>query len=201
MRCLIRVELKGKMESDEALYCDVRNGSKAAFELLYAKYERPLFSFLLKRLGNRQEAEEVFQEAMISIYRGPVGLMEGGAFAAWLYKVALNLSLNRNRSRRREQAAMAKLVPFEADRVLSRGGEDEYIERETEAQTLLEADQVKRSVKDLAAPLQQVYQLRSEGRSYEEMSEIVGVPVGTIKSRIHKMVSELRKEVGRWIAR
>ena len=189
------------MESDEALYRDVRNGSQAAFEFLYAKYERPLFSFLLKRLGNRQEAEEVFQEAMISIYRGPVALLEAGAFSGWLYKVALNFSLNRNRSRRREQAAMAKVVPFEADRMLSSGGEDSYIELEADALTLLEEDRVKRSVKDLTAPLQQVYQLRIEGKSYEEMAKIVGVPVGTIKSRIHKMVSELRKEVGRWIAK
>lgn len=189
------------MESDEALYRDVRKGSAAAFEILYAKYEGPLFTFLLRRLGNRQEAEDVFHETMISIYRGPEALEGKGSFAAWLYKVALNLSLNRARSKKREKAALAKVFPFETERLTTEGSEAAVLERESEGQALAQEARVKDSAKDLSPPLRQVFELRSEGKSYEEMSEIVGVPVGTIKSRINKMMSELRKEVGKWIAK
>lgn len=189
------------MESDEALYQDIRRGSQAAFEYLYAKYERPVFSFILKRLKNREEAEEVFQETMMSIYRGPEVFHDKGAFAAWLYKVALNLSLNRTRSQRREQAAMLRVVPFERERLVTNSADEDAIEKEIETELGQTKDRIKQSVEDLSPSLREVYRLRSEGKSYEEMAGIVGVPVGTIKSRIHKMMNQLREEVGRWIAK
>lgn len=189
------------MQVDEALYRDIRKGSSAAFELLYAKYERPLFSFLMRRLANRQEAEEIFHETMISIYRGPDSFSGQGSFSAYLYKVALNLSLNRSRSRKREEKALAKVFPFESERLATVGSEEELLEKEDVAVQLDQESRLKSSVEDLSPSLRQVYDLRKEGKSYEEMSVIVGVPVGTIKSRIHKMMSELRKEVGRWIAK
>lgn len=180
------------MESDEALYREVRQGSKSAFEKLYAKYERPLFSYLLRRLENRQEAEEVFHETMLSLFKGPEAKFQEGAFAGWLFKVALHISLNRLRSRRREKIA---LVAFKDQ-------ESRAYDPGTDAAA--DPDAIRKledSVKDLSAPLRQVYELRAEGKSYEEMAKIAAVPIGTIKSRVNKMVSHLRKEISQWIAK
>lgn len=184
------------MDSDEALYCEARLGSKLAFEKLYAKYERPLFSYLMRHLENRQEAEEIFHEAMLSIFKGPEAKFQDGAFAGWLFKVAHNLSLNRIRSKRREKIA---LVAFKEQSGMEHAdceGEDGEALSSPEERRKLEG-----SIQDLSPSLRQVYQLRAEGKSYEEMAKIAGVPIGTIKSRVNKMVSHLRKEFNQWIAK
>jgi len=182
------------MESDETLYSEVRQGSKLAFGKLYAKYERPLFSYLMRHLENRQEAEEIFHETMLSIFKGPEAKFQDGAFAGWLFKVAHNLSLNRLRSRRREKIA---LVAFKEE--TARGGDP--CEAADPLASPEDRQKLEGSIRDLAAPLRQAYQLRAEGKSYEEMAKIAGVPVGTIKSRVNKMVSHLRKEINQWIAK
>lgn len=172
------------MDSDESLYIEVRKGSKVAFEHLYARYERPLFGFILRRVGNRQDSEEIFHETMVAIFRGPSADLGKGAFAAWLYKVALNLSLNRLRKRSREALALNLIAT-------------QSIEAHSDEENLFEkySANVEEAARTLSEPLAQVYALRREGKSYEEMSLILDLPLGTIKSRIHLMIKQLRKEV------
>lgn len=177
------------MQSDESLYREARQGSNQAFRRLYEKYEGPLFAFVTRRLQNRQEAEDVFHEAMLAIFKGPEADFREGAFAGWLFKVALNLSLNKIRSRQREARALRSIQM--QDSYARDGAEDD-----TEALSHLES-----SVKDLDGKLKEVYDLRAQGKSYEEMSAIVGVPVGTIRSRVFRMVHHLREEMSRWLAR
>lgn len=179
------------MESDEQLYLEVRQGSQVAFEKLYARYERPLFAYIHRRLQTKQDAEEIFHEAMLAIFKGPLAEFAPGGFAGWLYKVSLNLSLNRLRSRKRESHALAAVADFEA--VANRSLGDYPDPEELAAMRAL--------AQSLSEPLRQVYALRVEGKSYEQMSEILGVPLGTIKSRVHLMVSQLRKEMNQWIAK
>ncbi len=177
------------MESDEALYRHIRKGSSEAFQKVYEKYERPLYAYILRQLNQRQEAEEVFQETMLAIFKGPeLKALENG-LGPWLFKVAHHKCLNQLRSRRRESLA---LVSYQH--------EDKNPEAESEP-TPEDLKRLDSTAQNLHEPLRQVYQLRREGKSYEEMSEIVGVPVGTIKSRIHKMMAQLRKDVSEWIAK
>lgn len=179
------------MESDENLYLEVRGGSKAAFEQLYARYEGPIYGYLYRRLQSRQDAEEVFHESMLAIFKGPAAEFAAGGFAGWLFKVALNLSLNRLRSARREGRALAAVADYGATaaRTLDTWPDPEdLVAMQTAAQSLSE-------------PLRQVYTLRKEGRSYEEMAELLGIPLGTVKSRVHLMVTQLRKEMTKWTAK
>lgn len=169
------------MQSDEALYYEVRGGSKEAYAKLYQKYERPLFGFILRRIPNRQDAEDIFQEAMLAVLRTPTMKFEGnGAFAGWLYKVALNAILNRARSRQREVAATT------AYRGLS-------LVQGNDGETEVQLEQLATAAKDLSPTLGDVYHLRSSGKSYEEIATDLNIPVGTVKSRIHLMIAHLRK--------
>ncbi|MCX6125006.1 MAG: sigma-70 family RNA polymerase sigma factor [Proteobacteria bacterium] len=172
------------MDSDESLYIEVRKGSNMAFEHLYAKYERPLFGFILRRVGNRQDSEEIFHETMVAIFRGPAANLGKGAFAGWLYKVSLNLSLNRLRKRARESNALNTIA---AQPAAIQSDKPDFFEKYSV--------KVEEAAQTLSEPLAQVYALRRDGKSYEEMATTLDLPLGTVKSRIHLMVKQLRKEV------
>lgn len=170
------------MESDEALYTKLLAGELAAFDRLYERYERPLFGFVRSQLGDRTEAEDVLHETFLAVLRARGLGTEVRSFKAWLFQVARNLCLNRVRSRKRadralESAARAIIV------------EDAAVEHDS---TALHA-----AVARLPAALAEVYQLRAKGLSYEELSTILDVPLGTVKSRMHEMVRRLREEMTR----
>jgi RNA polymerase sigma-70 factor (ECF subfamily) len=178
------------MQSDESLYEAARQGSHTAFAQLYARYESPLFGYVVRRLGSRQDAEEVLQEAMLAVLKGPQARFSGAGFAPWLYRVAHNAALNRVRARRRAVEARGQIWDTEAA-----PSADAALESQERLRALESA------ARGLSPPLAQVYALRCAGKSYEEMAADLGLPLGTVKSRLHALVTHLRKELGRWTAR
>jgi RNA polymerase sigma-70 factor (ECF subfamily) len=178
------------MLSDEALYQDLVGGDMAAFEVLYRRYERCLFGFIVRQLGNRSEAEDVFHEAFMSVLESRRQQRELRSFKAWIFEVARNLCLNRVRSRKRAERA------FETEaRSPASEPHPESILAAREAPAALE-----RAVKKLPEALGQLYDLRAAGLSYDEIAEVLRVPLGTVKSRMHEMVSRLREEIAPWNA-
>lgn len=177
------------MVSDEALYERLVGGEMAAFDPLYERYERPLFGFVLKHVRDRAEAEDLLHEAFMGVLKGRRA--EQGSFRAWLFQVARNLCLNRARSTGRASRAL---------QVVARDGEPVA----EPAQASLERHQavaaLHRAVELLPEPLAELYHLRVAGLSYEEMSEVVQAPLGTVKSRMHEMVERLREEMRPWTA-
>ncbi|MGI5863694.1 MAG: RNA polymerase sigma factor [Myxococcales bacterium] len=178
------------MLSDEALYERMVAGELGAFDLLYERYERPLFGFVLKHLSDRAEAEDVLHEAFLGLLRAR--RIEGASFRAWLFQVARNLCLNRFRTRTRASRALS---------VVARDG-DETVEA---PQQQLERHQAVVALQDaverLPETLAELYHLRVAGLSYEEMASVVRAPLGTVKSRMHELVARLREEMKPWTAR
>ncbi len=178
------------MLSDEALYATLVGGDTTSFDELYRRYEGSLFGFILKQLGDRSEAEDVFHEAFLAVLRERRTEREIASFKAWIFQVARNLCLNRIRSR----ARAAKAIDADAQSMTT----PEHPE------SLLAASQapaaLKRAVERLPEPLANLYQLRTSGLSYDEIAQILEVPLGTVKSRMHEMVERLRKEIQPWTA-
>jgi RNA polymerase sigma-70 factor (ECF subfamily) len=177
------------MDSDEHLYERLRQGELRAFDTLYARYERRLFGFILSYLKDRQEAEDVFHEAFLGVLRSRGLRFSQGGFRAWLYQIARNDALNRLRKRSRWQKAAeaAPAPPPEAS------DETKLDERKVEAAL---GDAVAR----LPEPLSELYHLRASGLSYEEMARVLELPLGTVKSRMHEMMTQLKKEMRPWTA-
>jgi RNA polymerase sigma-70 factor (ECF subfamily) len=177
------------MLSDEALYEQMVGGALEAFDLLYERYERPLFGFVLKHVPDRAEAEDVLHEAFMGVLR--LKRAEQGSFRAWLFQVARNLCLNSARARTRAARALSVVA-----------GEGEPLAEP--AHQALERHQavaaLQRAVDVLPSPLAELYHLRVAGLSYEEMADVVQAPVGTVKSRMHEMVGRLREEMKPWTA-
>ncbi len=178
------------MKTDEQLYAEMRSGRRAAFDELYARYERKLFGFILAYLKNEQDAEEVFHDALKAL----VDAAQNGRQAelpqkvgAWLFTVARNASLNRLRSRRVAVPVAAELADAAA------GAVDDLIQRGRQSALTAAVDR-------LPPALGRVYQLRAEGASYEDMARRLDLPLGTVKSRVNTLVRRLKKEMALWLA-
>jgi RNA polymerase sigma-70 factor, ECF subfamily len=174
------------MLSDEALYEALIGGDLRAFDTLYERYERHLFAFIRHHVPDQQEAEDVFHESFLIIIRNRAGARSARSLRAWLFQIARHLCLNRDRTRRREAQALDKAARGPADAARHPDHELEQIEAQ---QALSNA------IKKMPVQLGEVYRLRSQGLSYEEIAEVLAVPLGTVKSRMHQMVAQLRKEM------
>lgn len=174
------------MSSDEALFEHLLQGDMSAFDALYARYERPLFGYLRRLLADAHEAEDVFHETFMALLR----LREQGdsprSFKAWIYTVARNLCLNRLRSRKRATRAMAACK--RAAREPQAQPDGRLLQRET-------VEALRRAADRLPEALGELYTLRSGGLSYAELAQVLGIPLGTVKSRMNDMVKRLRQEM------
>ncbi|MBI5545799.1 MAG: sigma-70 family RNA polymerase sigma factor [Deltaproteobacteria bacterium] len=179
------------MHSDEALYERLLKGDLGAFDLLYARYERHLFGFVRRHLEDTQESEDVFHEAFLALLRERGSGRSAVSFRALLFQIARNLCLNRLRSRGRAARALEVEGRTSADPLPH---PESALERREAVQALHLA------VARLPEPLAELYGLRAAGMSYEEMSQVLAIPLGTVKSRMHEMVGRLRKETRSWTA-
>ncbi len=176
------------MDTDEALFERLVAGDMRAFDTLYARFERPLFGFIRAQLGDANDAEDVFHEAFMAVLREREKRAEVRSFRAWIHRVAHHLCLNRVRSRR-----VAGRLIDDATRAAALGAPVPTADRALEGHEL--AKTLERAVAGLPQSLGEIYRLRASGLSYEEVAEVLAVPVGTVKSRMHEMVQRLRNEV------
>jgi RNA polymerase sigma-70 factor, ECF subfamily len=167
------------MRSDEALLAALRRRDATAFDELYARHERHLFGFVHAHLKDRAESEDVLHEAFLAVLSSTPANVQ--SVRAWLYTIARNACLNRLRTRRRASAALTALAPPEA----------------AQPHDALEAHQNKAAlsvaVDALPDELQQLFHLRTRGLSYLELADVLELPLGTIKSRLHEVVRRLRE--------
>lgn len=169
-----------------------------SFERLVRAFQDRIFSFALRLSGNRQDAEEIAQDAFVRAYRAlrtyPADRIRALALQAWLYRIALNVARNRFRVKR------ARVVSLDA------GGDDgEGAHRAWEApadarerpDSRLEEKESRAGIAALVAKLPERYRaalvLRYvEGLKLDEVAAILEQPVGTAKSNVHRAVNLLR---------
>lgn len=170
----------------------IRGGDLLAFDLLYARHAVRLFTYLRALLGDRNDAEDVLHDSFLAVLLDSSASFDSSAaFRAWLYRVARNRALNRKRTNAREGRRIARLAEPE-----SRATNDTSRSLETRERDAALASAITR----LPEPMGELWHLRTSGLSYEQIAGVVGVPVGTVKSRVHQMVSWLKQELKAWTA-
>ena len=183
------------MQSDEYLFEQIRLGDMQAFDMLYERYERALFSFILRYVGLPQDAEEIFHEAFMRVLEHHQVDFSKGNFRSWLYQIARNLCLNHLRTRKRKQNAEHVLSKESPVIQAVRGG---LHSQQEQMEALEQKAALQRAIRLLPAPLAEVYRLRVAGMVYQEIAHVLQIPVGTVKSRMHELVKRLRKELHEW---
>jgi RNA polymerase sigma-70 factor (ECF subfamily) len=177
--------------SDEALYARLSKGDLDAFEQLYRRYERPLFGFILRQIPDRSEAEDVFHETFMALLKERKKRSDVTSVRAWLFQVARNLCLNKARGRDRTARAL---------RTEARTAPEPQLHPEQLLAAKEAPEALRRALARLPTQLAELYGLRAAGMSYEQIAELLELPLGTVKSRMHDMIARLKKEIEPWTA-
>ena len=166
--------------SDAELVQRVAAADGAAFELLYKRYVRAVYGLALRRLGDRDRAEEAVQETFAAIWRSARSYRpERGAVAPWLYTVARNAIVDRFRQRGEPAAEPPELPSGEA-------GPDER------AEAGWISWRVHRALQELPESERVVVELAYwSGLSQSEVAEFLGIPLGTVKTRTRTALGRL----------
>ena len=178
-----------------------REGDLLAFERVVLRHQGAVYHFALKLLGDSDGASDVAQETFIRAYQGIAGFREGSALRTWLFSICRNLALDELRRRQRRN---------ERERPLGAGGDDdapvEWVadpglstEDETERREL--AQKLEEAIAALPEEQRSAVILKDRhGLSSEEIARVLGVPVGTVFSRVHRAYRKLAAALAPYVA-
>ena len=186
---------------DRMLVDRFKNGDQTAFDEMVSRYWDRIYAMVHQLLRNTQDAEEVTQDAFIRAHRGLVNFRGDSAFSTWLYQIATNLARNRywywwRRKRDRTisfdqpvspdgDATLADIIPAEVETPDDITVTQEFVDR------------ISQGMEKLSAKHREILILRNiKNQTYEEIAEILGISVGTVKSRIARARESLRGKLG-----
>ena len=184
--------------SDHELMAAVREGDAAAFDELVRRYQSLMIGYLYRMVNDYETALDLAQEAFVRLYRNAHRYRANHSFSTYLYKIATNLAIGELRRRRRWN--LLSLVSLFA----TKDGEEERAFDPPDTQPLPEArilrEEQRRIVARAVASLPEKYRaaivLRDiQGLEYEQIAEILGLPLGTVKSRINRARNFLREKL------
>lgn len=186
--------------NDAELVARFRDGDRSAFDLLVKRHSTRAYQIAYGVLGNREDAEEVAQDVFIRVHRALARFRGDSEFTTWMYRIALNLA--RNKYRWNKCRGIQKNISIDAPIENSNNGEstfelpdpdgppDETLLKQEMEQTVLEEIQKLPPIYREALVLRNVQEL-----SYEQIAQLLGCKLGTIKSRIARGREELRQRL------
>lgn len=188
--------------SDESLLLAYRNqGERWAFEELVRRYENELYSYLRHYLNDAQMAEDAFQATFLQVHLKCDQFEPGRKVRPWLYTVATNQAIDaQRRNRRHRMVSLDRRCGGDNEEYESGTLADLMGSREPDPGLSSEAaedgESVRRAVEQLPESLRKaVLLVYYQGLKYREAAEILEVPVGTVKSRIHAAIGKLNEEL------
>jgi len=185
--------------SDEELLAAFQQGDAAAFERLLRRHRGPLFTFLLRMLGDRERAEDLAQETFLRVVKGAAAWRERARFKSWLYAIARNLCFDharRERFRRAESLDGAGESGEEDGRALSEQVPSPDAGPDRAAASAELKPLLVRALLALPDEQREVFILREQaGLAFKEIAELVGVNENTVKSRMRYALEGLRAQL------
>jgi len=180
-------------QTDEQLLDAYRHGDKAGFSKLVERYQRELFHFLVRFLGDRAAAEDIFQEAFLQVHQSASTFDMQRRFRPWLFTIAANKARDLIRAQARRPTN-----PFQANIDGSDGEGSQFIDLMPSAVELPSAplerqefqDKVKQTIMAMPDSLREIILLSYFNQfPYKQIGEILEIPLGTVKSRLHSAVA------------
>jgi len=178
---------------DRELISQCLAGRTEAFGKLVLRYQNRLFRTLVNMLGSHEDARDITQDAFVLAFQKLSTFRGDSAFYSWLFRIAFNASVSHKRKRRHSTTsieAAREQAGIEPPDNRSEGQPSHALEVQ-ERQVL-----VRKALAELPDDYRTVLVLKEmEDRKYEEIAEIVGCPIGTVRSRIHRARQELREKL------
>ena len=196
--------LKSGSAQEARLIEACQRGDRSAFNLLVWRWEKPLFNFVCRYVGDAAAAQDLVQDTFVRVVRSIGQYSHRGAFSSWLYQVAVNLCKDHLRKKRLHVVSLH-------DYYTTGSGEnvpvkDQVVDEGAQTDAVVEAGERERLVRRLLAGLpddQRVVILLKEYQAltFAEIAEVLGVPEGTAKARLYRGLRAMRQQLqaeGRW---
>jgi len=183
---------------DSSLVAEFLAGEKRAFGELVERYQVRLLNFIYRTIGDRDRAEDLVQETFVRVYRHLHRFDQSKKFSTWVYTIASNLAKNELRNRSRNPLVLFQTIKknWEADHRPLEWEDNTYRPDDLYRKRHLR-EMVERAVAQLPEHHRVVFVLREmEGKTYEEISEITGVNLGTVKSRLNRARNNFAQIIG-----
>ena len=179
--------------SDEQLMLLFQGGNENAYIELANRYKDKLINFIFNYLGDIESSEDVVQETMIKLYQKKHYYKEIAKFSTWLYTIAKNLA--NTELRKRKQRKTTLLSQFSKDdKMYDLPSNDNEVGQEIQTEIVNKI--IREAINQLSEKFKTVITLRDiQQLSYEDISEIIDVPIGTVKSRINRARLQLQVEL------
>jgi RNA polymerase sigma-70 factor (ECF subfamily) len=173
-----------------------KKGDESAYRELVRRYERPVFSLVYRMVRNRELAEDLSQETFIKVLNALESYRPEFKFSSWVFKIANNAAIDHLRRRELDTLSLEGSPHAETPQMV----EATALQIGERGETALEAvankelgGEIEQAIAKLRPEYRTCILLRHvEGRAYEEISEILGLPLGTVKTYIHRARNELR---------
>ena len=184
-------------KTDQEIVALARAGEEAAYRELIRRYERPLFSLLFRMVRDRELAEDLAQETFVKALNAIESYRPEFKFSSWIFKIANNAAIDHLRRRELDTLSLEGSPQAETPEAIEAtalqiGGRQESPLAEVEAREL--GGQIEAAIAQLRPEYRSCILLRHvEGRAYEEIAEILNLPLGTVKTYIHRARNELRQ--------
>ncbi len=185
--------------SDEELLKLFRAGNASAFDALVHRYEGELFGYLNRYLRNRELAEDTFQTTFMTVYQKAETFEEGKRFKPWLYAIATNQAIDASRKRKRRQTISLENEWDSGESSAKAGSLRDVLESNNEkpdSSAMMDEKkvQVRQAIDTLPENLRQVLLLAYFHEfKYQEISEVLEIPLGTVKSRLHAALEKFQQ--------
>jgi RNA polymerase sigma-70 factor (ECF subfamily) len=176
---------------------EAREGRQAAYRELVRRYERPIFSLVYRMVRNREQAEDLSQETFVKALNAIESYRPEYKFSSWIFKIANNVAIDHLRRRELDTLSLDgsphALTPEAVQATaLQLGDRQETALEELEAKEL--GGEIERAIAGLRPEYRSCILLRHvEGRPYEEIATMLDLPLGTVKTYIHRARGELRE--------
>ena len=179
--------------TDEELVTRSQGGDVDSFNQLILRWERPIYALAYRVLGREEDARDVSQEAFLRAYRALPGFKGEAKFSSWLYRIALNLCRDWMRKQRR---APVQQMPEGMDPV-EMAGEAGPVESVEDLVARKELSQIVGEAMTLLPDEQRTAIILKEyhGMTFQEIAELQGVPLSTVKTRLYQGLTVLRRHL------
>lgn len=188
-----RKKMESRSPTDEELIARFQEGDVYAFEQIVHRYKDPLINFVYHFLGDRIDAEDVVQETFLRVFKKKKLYQSIAKFSTWIYTIAGNLAKTELRRRRRRRIlSLTRMGHEDKDYEVP----DVYSSPERMVDSHMKENEIRKEIEALPVKFREVVVLRDiQEFSYEEISKILRIPLGTVKSRVNRGRLRLQKRL------
>lgn len=180
-----------ELTDEEVIKVFQDTNSLEAYEVLVKRYKDPLMNFVYRFVGSRDVSTDIVQDTMIKFYLNKDSYKSFAKFSTWIYTIAGNLA--KNELKRRKRRVIYSLHPDDEDRTLQIEDKS-FVEPDRAADSEIKSEIIQKALLKVKEVYREVVILRDiDGFSYEEIADITGLSIGTVKSRINRGRAQLQK--------